>query len=128
MKKVFIIEDEILFQRTLIIIFEQYGYEVMHAKDGKEAMLILEGGYIPDILITDLMIPYVSGLEIIGWMKLNPITKNIPIIVLSALNNETSVVEAFKIGIDDYIKKPVIPRELLVRVERLLIKQSFVQS
>ena len=71
----------------------------------------------PDLIITDIMMPFASGLEIIGAVK-RKTEKKIPVIVLSAMGQENVVLEAFQLGADDYITKPFSPNELSMRVKR----------
>mgnify|MGYP000591956223 FL=1 len=78
---------------------------------------------VPDMVITDLILPYKSGLEVISFVKNN--FEKTAIIVLSALGEEEqSVTEAFKLGADDFVSKPFNPKELLLRVKRFLKSES----
>jgi two-component system response regulator VicR len=78
---------------------------------------------IPDLIITDIMLPFRSGLEIISYSKEH--FENIPIIVVSSLGEEEStVVEAFNLGADDFVSKPFNPNELLVRIKRFFAKTN----
>lgn len=117
-KKILIVEDDELIIKILSFILLKEGYELSILKDGlsaTEQMLHIN----PDLIITDLLLPYKSGLEIISFVKDN--FKNKPIIALSALGEEEhSVSEAFKLGADDFIAKPFNPNELVLRVKRLL--------
>ena len=94
------------------------GFEVIGAQDGREALKILETT-TPDLIITDILMPYTSGLELISIVKSDP-NKKLPIIVLSGLGQEDTVMEAFQLGADDFITKPFNPTELSVRVKRLM--------
>lgn len=94
------------------------GYQVTSTRDGREALKAIEVNQ-PDLIITDILMPYTSGLELIGIVKSNP-SNNIPIIVLSGLGEEETVMEAFQLGADDFLTKPFNPTELSVRVRRLL--------
>jgi two-component system response regulator VicR len=117
-KKILIVEDDELIIKILSFILLKEGYELSILKDGlsaTEQMLQIN----PDLIITDLLLPYKSGLEIISFVKDN--FKNKPIIALSSLGEEEhSVSEAFKLGADDFIAKPFNPNELVLRVKRLL--------
>ncbi|MFH6967740.1 response regulator transcription factor [Flavobacterium sp. FlaQc-28] len=74
---------------------------------------------MPDLVITAIIIPFKSGLEIIHYIKEN--FKNIPVVALSSLGEEQNTVEeAFKLGVDDFIAKPFNPDELLLRIKRFL--------
>jgi DNA-binding response OmpR family regulator len=71
----------------------------------------------PDLVITDIMMPYISGLEVVGAVKKQYPTGT-PVIILSGMGQENVVLEAFQLGADDYITKPFSPNELSVRVRR----------
>ena len=75
----------------------------------------------PDLVITDIMMPFTSGLEFIDIIRNK--SEKIPIIVLSALDEEETVLEAFNLGADDFLTKPVKPGELSIRVKRLSKKR-----
>ena len=116
--KILIAEDEPLLLMAIEAKLKNDGYEVTCVKDGSEALKVLETDP-QDLIITDILMPYTSGLEVIGIVKSTP-GKNIPIIVLSALGQEETVMEAFQLGADDFITKPFNPTELSLRVKRLL--------
>ncbi|HEY4616649.1 MAG TPA: response regulator [Flavobacterium sp.] len=116
-KKILIVEDDDLMIVILQFILKKEGYEISVAKDGLNAIERIPE-IAPDMVITDIMIPFRSGLEVISYVKTN--YKNIPIIVVSSLGEEEStVVEAFKLGADDFVPKPFNPNEVVARVKRL---------
>ncbi len=116
-KKILIVEDDDLMIVILQFILKKEGYEISIAKDGLNAIERIPE-IAPDMVITDIMIPFRSGLEVISYVKTN--YKNIPIIVVSSLGEEEStVVEAFKLGADDFVPKPFNPNEVVARVKRL---------
>jgi len=115
--KILIAEDEQMMLALLQKNLQDDGYEVITAKDGREAMDKLQHEQ-PDLIITDILMPYSSGLEIIAYVRSFP--KQIPIIVLSGLGHEATVLEAFNTGANDFITKPFNPTELSLRVRRLL--------
>ncbi len=116
--KILIAEDEPVMLKAIQTRLVNDGYEVVITTDGREALQVLET-FQPDLIITDILMPYTSGLELIGVVKSNPF-KKIPIIVLSAFGQETTVLEAFDLGADDFLTKPFNPSELSMRVKRLL--------
>lgn len=118
--KILVAEDEVIVLRTIDLRLKKDGHEVFLAEDGKKAIEHL-GSFCPDLIITDIMMPYASGLEIIGEVRKSS-EKRIPIIILSAMGQEDVVLEAFQLGADDYITKPFSPNELSVRVKRFLTK------
>lgn len=95
-------------------------YTIDVAIDGNQACEKLDQ-FAYDLIMTDLLMPFVGGLEIINKIR-NEQKLKTPIIVLSALGDEETIIEAFKLGADDYITKPFSPNELTVRVRRLLMK------
>ena len=118
--KILIAEDDVLMVKILEFILKKEGYQVTSCKDGLSAIEKIPV-LIPDLIITDIMLPFRSGLEIIGYSKEN--FESIPVIVVSSLGEEEStVVEAFNLGADDFVSKPFNPSELLLRVKRLFAK------
>jgi DNA-binding response OmpR family regulator len=116
--KILIAEDEAMMLAALQKNLQDDGYEVISTTDGREAIEKYRSEQ-PDLIITDILMPYSSGLELIGIVKSGP-GKNIPVIVLSAMGQEATVLEAFNLGADDFITKPFNPLELSLRVKRLL--------
>lgn len=118
MKKILIIEDDNLIIKILDFILKKAGYEIHIARDGNEGIEKIDS-IQPDLIITDIMMPYKSGLEITAYVKKNHPT--IPIIIVSALGKEDqTVIEGFKLGVDDFIAKPFNPLELVLRVKRFV--------
>lgn len=118
--KILIAEDDVLMVKILEFILKKEGYQITSCKDGLTAIEKIPV-LIPDLIITDIMLPFRSGLEIIGYTKEN--YENIPVIVVSSLGEEEgTVIEAFNLGADDFVSKPFNPNELLLRVKRLLVK------
>lgn len=115
---ILVAEDEPLMLMAIEAKLRNDGYKVVGVSDGREALKVYETE-APDMIITDILMPYTSGLELIGIVKSNASSK-IPIIVLSALGQEETVMEAFQLGADDFLTKPFNPTELSVRVKRLL--------
>lgn len=118
MAKILLIEDDVLIQKTVGSKLKKEGFDVTCCSDGKEGIeKIIEE--LPDVVVTDVMLPYISGLEIVSAVK--KITeKNIHTIVLSTLGQEKIVEEAFELGADDYITKPFSLTELTIRIKKQL--------
>lgn len=120
--KILIAEDDTLMVKIIEFILKKEGYQVTSCKDGLSAIEKIPV-LIPDLIITDIMLPFRSGLEIISYSKEH--FENIPIIVVSSLGEEEStVVEAFNLGADDFVSKPFNPNELLVRIKRFFSKTN----
>ena len=118
--KVLVCEDDEMVLKMVEFKLQKEGHEVYLAKDGKEAIdkiLSLR----PDIIITDIMMPYLTGLEIVHKVR-KEMGLNTPIIIVSSIGLEKTVLEAFQLGADDFITKPFSPNELSVRVKKLLLK------
>ena len=114
--KILIAEDEPIMLKTMELKLTRDGHLVMTANNGRDAVqLITENNF--DLVITDIMMPYTSGLEILGFVK-SQSGRKIPVIILSAMGQENVVVEAFNLGADDYITKPFSPNELSLRIRR----------
>jgi DNA-binding response OmpR family regulator len=114
--RILVAEDDDLMLKTLEFRLKRDGHEVIVARDGREALEKIKSAS-PDLIITDIMMPYFSGLEIIGFIRQQN-EKKIPIIILSGMGQEDVVLEAFRLGADDYITKPFSPNELSVRIRR----------
>jgi DNA-binding response OmpR family regulator len=116
--KILVAEDEAIMLKTIELKLKKDEHEVIICSDGKVALQKIEEER-PDIIVTDIMLPYSSGLEIVGIVRNGNINKNIPIIILSAMGQESVVEEAFSLGADDYITKPFSLTELSIRIKRL---------
>ena len=117
--KILVAEDEPIMLKTISLRLKKDGHEVLTTDNGREALALINE-QSPDLIITDIMMPYASGLEIVGMVKQQE--KKIPVIVLSAMGQENVVLEAFNLGADDFIAKPFSPNELSMRVKRLMAR------
>lgn len=115
--KILIAEDDELMLKTLEFRLKKDNHQVIVARDGREALQKIKEN-LPDLVISDIMMPYNSGLEIVSAVKEQ---FSIPIIILSAMGQEDVVLEAFKLGADDFLTKPFSPNELSVRIRRLAL-------
>lgn len=118
MKRILIIEDDLLISSLVQFRLKKDGYETHLVCDGNEGIKAIDS-YKPDLIITDVMIPFRSGIELIHHARSTQ--PDTPIIVLSSLGEEEEVVlEAFNLGVSDFIPKPFNPNELAIRVKRIL--------
>jgi DNA-binding response OmpR family regulator len=118
-KKIVLAEDNSVLSLLLKFRLEKEGYRLFIAKDGKEAIEHIEQ-FKPDLILTDIMMPFVSGLEVISHVR-NKLNSQTPIIVFSSAGQEETVLKAFDIGATDFMSKPFSPHELVIRVKRLFI-------
>ena len=117
-KKIVLAEDNTTLSMLLKYRLEKEGYELFMATDGKEAVDLIETK-IPDLILTDVMMPFISGLEVISHVR-NKLELKTPIIVFSSAGQEEMVLKAFNLGANDFMGKPFSPNELVIRVKRLL--------
>ena len=99
------------------------GYQVFCATAGNEALKLVDT-HLPDLIVLDLMLPDIDGLEITKILKGEPKTRDIPIVMLSAKGEEADIVTGLELGADDYITKPFSPRILIARVRAVLRRKT----
>ena len=122
--KILLVEDEPDLLQTLAFNFESEGYKVAKALDGKEAMKFLEDDDSICLVILDLMLPDMSGLDICRRIRAADNLKDILVIMVTAKGEEVDRVVGFEVGADDYVVKPYSVRELLLRVGGMLKRSS----
>jgi DNA-binding response OmpR family regulator len=120
--KILVIEDDEMILRALEFRLKKENYEVEVARTGKEALEKLKSNNY-QLVITDLMLPFIMGMELLSYIKST--NADIPVIVLSAADEESTVMDAFNLGADDFIAKPFSPGELSLRVKRLLVRKNY---
>ncbi len=118
-KKILVVDDEKDIVDILKYNLERENeFEVLTANNGKEALALAEIG--PDIIILDIMMPELNGFEVCKQLKNNPATSKIPVIFLTAKENEIDEILGLEIGADDYISKPISPRKVLARIKSVI--------
>lgn len=123
MDNIFIIEDELDMLNLLTLILEEKGYSIKGFITGEEALVAMEKEQ-PDLLLLDLMLPGMSGLDICIKIKNNPKTANIPIIILTSRSDEFDIINGLEFGCDDYITKPFNKNILLARIKNILKRNN----
>lgn len=121
-KKILIVDDELHILELLKYNLETSGYEVIEAESGEEALEKLNASIA--LVILDLMLPGMDGLEVLRRIRFNDHLKNIPVIMLTAKNEEIDAVLGLEMGADDYIGKPFRVRELLARIKAVLRRKE----
>lgn len=119
MKKILIVDDKPSIS-DLLTQFLKRTFEIVVRNDGMEALLWLQEGNVPDLILTDLQMPNIDGIELIKKVKSSGYFSDIPIIVLSSKDSSKDRIECLKLGAEDYIMKPFNPEELLIRIEKVL--------
>jgi two-component system, OmpR family, alkaline phosphatase synthesis response regulator PhoP len=119
MTKILIIDDEKDIVELISYNLEKEGFSIIKAYDGETALRLVKL-HKPDLLILDLMLPRMSGIDICKAVRNNPETANLPIIMVTAKVDESDKIIGLEIGADDYITKPFSVKELVARVRAIL--------
>jgi DNA-binding response OmpR family regulator len=119
-KKVLIVEDNIDLIHVLGLALELQGLVIIRAIDGKQA-LKMAASKLPDLILLDLSLPDMDGLEIVRQIRRNPKTCSTPILVTTGRNFLNDKEECLRNGCNDYLSKPFTPKELVARIEKLLV-------
>jgi two-component system phosphate regulon response regulator PhoB len=119
---IFVIDDEPDILELVRYNLVRHGYEVTAALSGEEALTRIRA-HPPDLVVLDLMLPGIDGLEICKTLKQERHTAEIPVLMLSARNEEADIVAGLELGADDYLTKPFSPRVLLARIKAVLRRQ-----
>jgi DNA-binding response OmpR family regulator len=122
-EKILVVEDDTNIEQLVTFKLKNSGYQVHIAHNGVEALEFLEKNSV-DLIVTDVMMPVMGGKELVIELKKNPATKGIPVIMLTSRTLEKEIVEGFALGIEDYIKKPFSPQELIVRIKTVLARKK----
>jgi two-component system phosphate regulon response regulator PhoB len=117
--KLLLVEDDPALAELLEFRFENEGYDVRTTADGDEALL-LAAEDVPDLIILDWMVEGTSGIEVCRRLRRHKSTSHVPIIMLTARENEDDRIRGLETGADDYLTKPFSPRELLARVAAVM--------
>jgi two-component system response regulator RegX3 len=124
MTLVLVVEDEASLREPLVYLLQKEGYDVVEAEDGNKAVEAFHE-HKPNIILLDLMLPGLSGNEVCRVIRQ---TSNVPIIMLTAKDEEIDKVVGLEMGADDYVTKPYMKRELLARMKAVLRRQVEPQN
>src|SRR5262245_51082989 len=118
-EKILVIEDEPDILEVIEYNLAREGYKVQSSRDGDHGLRRARRDS-PDLVLLDLMLPGIDGVEICRQLKRDPITRGIPVMILTAKSEESDIVLGLGVGADDYITKPFSPRQLVARVQAVL--------
>ena len=121
--KILIVDDDTGLTQLLQLVFESRGFWVTTAYDGEQALQVLEKE-LPEVIVLDLMMPGVGGLEVCKQVRQDPRTAHIPIIVLSAMPNESAHQDAMEAGATEYLIKPIRPSDLIKRIREVTAREE----
>jgi len=117
--RVLVVEDELAIQEMLQFVLERAGFLVQLAGDASTLSARI-AEQVPDLILMDWMLPEVSGIELVRRLKKAELTREVPIIMLTARGEEEDKVHGLTVGADDYVTKPFSPKELVARIQALL--------
>lgn len=124
---IYVVDDEPNIRKLTALALKEYGYETQEFSGGDELLKAVQRR-IPDAIVLDWVMPVPDGLSVCGRLKLDKTTKNIPIILLTARNDEVDCVLGLEMGADDYITKPFSLKELCARVKAVLRRANGSES
>jgi two-component system, OmpR family, alkaline phosphatase synthesis response regulator PhoP len=116
---VLVVDDEHNIRNLLRMYLVQAGYEVIEAEDGETALRYVNGSPSPDVIILDLMLPGLDGLEVCRKIRASD-RRNLPVLMLTARDDDVDKIVGLELGADDYITKPFNPREVVARIKAVL--------
>jgi DNA-binding response OmpR family regulator len=120
-KRILMVDDELDFVSATKLYLEEEGYEVIGVDSGHEAILLLrDPGSLPDLIILDVRMPRLSGWDVLRMVRDDYVTRDIPVIMLTAADQDADKARGWDLGVDWYQTKPVTPSELLAVIRRLL--------
>jgi two-component system phosphate regulon response regulator PhoB len=117
--RILVVEDEPDIVEVVRYNLRQAGYEVTVAEDGEAGLRLADQGQ-PDLIVLDLMLPGIDGLEVCRLLKQKERTRDIPVVMLTARAEEVDRIVGLELGADDYVIKPFAPRELVLRIRAVL--------
>jgi two-component system alkaline phosphatase synthesis response regulator PhoP len=119
LRDVLVIEDDPVVSRLVEHLLIRRGFAVKVATDGLQAQGLLKTMPCPAVIVMDVMLPYVSGFELISEIRQTAGWGDVPVIMLTSKSQERDVLRAFDAGVNDYVVKPFRPEEFVARVRRL---------
>lgn len=121
-RKILVVDDELSI-RLLLENFLGKTYEVTTKSDGMEAMKWLQDGNMADLIVADIQMPNVDGIQFIQQIRASGFFNEIPLIMLSGIESSQEKIKCLKMGANDYVVKPFNPEELAIRIELLLARK-----
>ena len=115
-----VVEDNEHVAYMLEFLLGRAGYDVIAVSNGRDAQAAIDNIPPVDVILLDLMLPYVSGFQLISEVRENSLWQHVPIVVLSGKVLEEDIVRALDLGANDYVTKPFRPEELLARLRRIV--------
>lgn len=132
-KRILVVENEATLRDLLEFLLDREGYEVTTVSEGEAAQRFMQqieaGQTTPfDVVILDLLLPIMSGRQLLRWLRRQDATANLPVLVLTDLQDDDDIADALDEGADDYVIKPFQPKELQARLRKLLRRRTTTKS
>ncbi len=121
-KSILVVDDEKDIVDLVKYNLQREGYYIYSARNGKEALAVAEK--LPSLILLDVMMPEIDGIEVLKLLKKNPLTQSIPVVFLTAKGSEVDEVIGLELGADDYITKPISIPKLIARIKTVLRKRE----
>lgn len=120
---ILVVDDEENILELLNYNLSKHGYRVTSVTSGEEALALAKSD-VPDLILLDLMLPGLDGMEVCKELKANPKTAHVPVVMVTARGEEADIVTGLELGADDYVTKPFSPRVLAARLKNVLRKKA----
>ena len=118
-KHILVVDDEIGALKLIGIMLERGGFEVVEARDARAALEVLEG-ISPDLIILDVMMPGMNGIDLCKEIRQREATRKTPVLILSARGDAESIIQGIEAGANDYLPKPILHHDLVSKVRSML--------
>jgi two-component system phosphate regulon response regulator PhoB len=119
-KHILVVDDDENMRMLMKIMLVRAGYDVLLAVDGRDALAFLAAEGLPDLLISDVMMPNLNGFELLERVRANPATRSLPMILLTARTTMDDILKGYGLGADDYLAKPFQVGDLMNRIRAKL--------
>lgn len=125
--RILVVEDLLVMRRLIINTLKSIGYnDLLQATNGEEALeLVINPDSKIEFVITDWLMPVMDGITLVKFLRANPETKDIPVIMLTSMNDKESIIEAVKYRVNDYVVKPFTPKLLQSKIDNVLNRIKF---
>lgn len=125
--RILVVEDLLVMRRLIVNTLKSVGYtDLLQATNGEEALeLIVNPDSKIEFVITDWLMPIMDGITLVKFLRANPDTKDLPVIMLTSMNDKESIIEAVKYNVNDYVVKPFTPKLLQSKIESVLNRKKF---
>jgi len=119
-KTIFIVDDDDSIRRLLHRTLKEAGFSVIAAKDGREAIEIIDRDSAPDMVLLDIMMPHVDGYGVLEQIKSTDQWSDVPVVMLTGKDSLEDIKQSFRAGVSDYIVKPFVPDELVEKLKAFI--------